>query len=130
MSDEQGTEPGNAPRLYDHHRLDVYNAAVAFLRWRRGALRQLPKTSNLADQLTRAATSVVLNIAEAAGEFSPRDRARFYRFARRSATECDGALDAAEALEVESPRKLAEGRVLITRIIAMLTILVRGGSTR
>ena len=42
------------------------------------------------DQLRRAANSVALNIAEGAGEFAPAEKARFYRMARRSATECAG----------------------------------------
>jgi four helix bundle protein len=43
---------------------------------------------DLADQLRRASTSIVLNIAEGAGEYSPKDKAKFYRFAKRSAAEC------------------------------------------
>ncbi|MBW3534903.1 MAG: four helix bundle protein, partial [Gemmatimonadetes bacterium] len=38
----------------------------------------------LEDQLDRAATSIVLNIAEGAGEFSLPDKQRFYRMAKRS----------------------------------------------
>jgi len=38
----------------------------------------------------RAATSVPLNIAEGAGEYSGAEKSRFYRIAKRSATECAG----------------------------------------
>jgi len=37
----------------------------------------------LADQLQRAGTSVPLNIAEGAGEYSSNEKIRFYRMARR-----------------------------------------------
>ena len=47
----------------------------------------------LSDQLHRAAVSIPLNIAEGAGEFSQGEKARFYRIARRSATECAAILD-------------------------------------
>ena len=43
--------------------------------------------AHLKDQLDRAGTSIVLNIAEGAGEFSLPDKQRFYRIAKRSATE-------------------------------------------
>ena len=49
---------------------------------------QLPKgRAHLRNQLERSATSIVANIAEGAGEFSPSEKARFYRMARRSAIE-------------------------------------------
>jgi four helix bundle protein len=43
--------------------------------------------ASLKDQLDNAASSVVANIAEGAGEFSGKEKARFYRMARRSAVE-------------------------------------------
>jgi four helix bundle protein len=39
------------------------------------------------NQLVKAALSVMLNIAEGAGEYMPAEKARFYRMARRSAFE-------------------------------------------
>ncbi len=53
------------------------------------------------DQLERASLSVVLNIAEAGGRRSRRDKARFYSIARGSATEV------AALLEVLTARRLA-----------------------
>jgi four helix bundle protein len=66
--------------LLDHRRLTVYRVALESLAIIDEVAEQLPPgRSHLKDQLGRAATSVVLNIAEGAGEFSPRDKARFYR---------------------------------------------------
>lgn len=42
----------------------------------------------LREQLLRAALSVPANIAEGYAEYSPGEKARFYRFSRRSAEEC------------------------------------------
>jgi four helix bundle protein len=126
---EQGKVNGSADapaRRYDHERLDVYHHAVEFIEWRRGVLRRVPKLSEcVADQLTRAATSIPLNIAEASGEFSMPERVRFFRIARRSATECMSILDVIRASGLESPEKVAEGKRLLSRIVAMLTPLAK-----
>ena len=84
--------------------------------------------AGLGDQLRRAATSIALNIAEGAGEFSKPDKARFYRFyrfARRSATECAAALDVAVRLELATAAQCEPGREILFRIVSMLTKLVR-----
>src|SRR5262245_18189698 len=73
---------------FEHERLDVYRAGVEFVALADDVAEALPRgRSYLADQLRRAATSIPLNTAESAGEFASADQARFYRIARRSATE-------------------------------------------
>ena len=73
---------------FEHDRLDMYKAAIEFLALADTIAGALPRgRAYLVDQLRRAATSISLNIAEGAGEFAPADKARFYRMARRSATE-------------------------------------------
>ena len=52
----------------------------------------------MADQLGRAALSIVLNIAEGAGEFSKKGKARFYRMALRSTTEWAATMDVCKIL--------------------------------
>jgi four helix bundle protein len=50
---------------FDHERLDVYHLALDFLVFANGVIEVLPRgRSHLADQFTRAATSIVLNLAE------------------------------------------------------------------
>src|SRR6267142_107291 len=60
------------------------------LRLRRPGRRRVTKfprgRRHLADQLSRAATSIILNIAEGAGKFSGPDKQRFYTTAIGSAT--------------------------------------------
>ncbi len=125
--EEKENGHGGEGRKYDHHRLRVYDEARAFLRWRATVGRRLPRNSDLADPLTRAATSIVLNIAEACGEFSGPERVRFFRIARRSATECDAVLDIIESLGLEPPSTIAPGRAILSRTTAMLTRLVARG---
>ncbi len=107
---------------FDHERLDVYQASVEFACWRRALVRRLPRgNADLADQITRASRSVSLNIAEGSGERSPPDKRRFYRMARRSATECAAALDLMAAERLLGEEALRAGRELLWRIVSMLS---------
>jgi four helix bundle protein len=52
---------------FDHERLDVYRAALDFVVLCEDVLEPLPRgRAHLVDQLSRASTSIVLNIAEVA----------------------------------------------------------------
>src|SRR5690348_14236941 len=78
----------------DHHKLEVYRRALALLETCDRVVEHLPaRRSHLRDQLDRSATSVVANIAEGAGEYRPKEKARFYRMARRSGIEIAAWLD-------------------------------------
>ena len=84
---------------FDHENLDVYQAAIDFVALADTVVEGVPKGRGyLADQIQRAGTSFPLNIAEGAGEFSRRDKARFYRFALRSSTEPAALLDVCRRL--------------------------------
>jgi len=80
-----------------------------------------------ADQLQRAATSIPLNVAEGAGEFSPAEKARFYRIARRSATECAAILDVCRKLKLATEEHYCVGRELLVRVVSMLVRMSRSG---
>ena len=110
---------------FQHEKLDVYQKSVEFLSTAEEVARALPKgRAYLADQLRRAALSITLNVAEGAGEFAAPDKARFYRMARRSATESAAILDACRTLALVHPHELSVGRVALLRIVAMLTAMV------
>src|SRR5690349_9459074 len=77
---------GDQTMRFPHHRLDAYHAAARFLVLADRIASALPRgRAYLVDQLRRASLSIQANIAEGAGEFSPADKARFYRMALRSA---------------------------------------------
>ena len=71
-----------------------------------------------------ASTSISFNIAEGAGEYAPADKARFYRMARRSATESAAILDACRLLSLIDADRSQPGRGLLLRVVAMLTAMV------
>lgn len=110
---------------FDHEKLEVYQAALEFVECAEDVVKGLPRgRAYLADQLQRAGTSIPLNIAEGAGEFSRKDKARFYRIALRSATECAALLDVLRRLRLAEAERIGAGRALLSRIVAMLTKLV------
>src|SRR5215470_17998846 len=77
-----------------HERLDAYDVALDFLVFANGIIEALPRgRSHLADQFTRASTSMLLNLAEGAGKVSKPDKRRYYLTARGSATESAALLD-------------------------------------
>ena len=111
---------------FDHERLDVYQAAIEWVALSAGVVEDLPRgRAYLADQLQRAALSVPLNIAEGAGEFSKKEKARFYRMALRSATECAAILDVCKCLKLADQQPAAAGRDILLRVVSMLTRMVR-----
>ena len=61
---------------FTHRSLDVYRAAIEFVTLAHELCQSFPPGhASLADQLRRAATSICLNIAEGAGEFSHKEGA-------------------------------------------------------
>jgi four helix bundle protein len=118
---------------FDHEKWDVYQAALELVILISDIVEQLPRgKAYLADQLQRAGTSIPLNIAEGSGEDVMSEKARFYRMARRSATECASILDVCHRLRLLDGNRYTEGRALLLRIVAMLTKMGRAetGYTR
>lgn len=112
---------------FDHERWDVYQAALDFVILVSDIVEHFPRgKAYLADQLQRAGTSIPLNIAEGAGENAISEKARFYRMAKRSATECSSILDVCERLRIIEGSRYVKGRELLLRIVAMLTKMSRG----
>src|SRR5262245_19538955 len=95
---------------FEHERLAVYRAAIELVAVADVIAAEVPRgRSYLADQLRRAATSIPLNTAEGAGEFASADKARFYRIARRSATESAAILDVCRLLRLAESNNLSAG---------------------
>jgi four helix bundle protein len=109
----------------DHLKLDTYHRALDLL----DLVGQIydampPGRAHLKDQLDRAATSIVLNTAEGAGEFSPDEKVRFYRIARRSATETAAIFDILERRGAVPAAAIDPARQLLVRVVQLLVGLI------
>ena len=105
-------------------KLDAYRCSIEFLALASKVANEAPcGHAALLDQLRRAASSISLNIAEAAGRTGTADAARAFAIARGSAMECAAILDAMVLLEAvdTAPKQLCDD--LLERLVAMLTRL-------
>jgi len=110
--------------MLSFQRLDVYRCAIELVAFT--ATIETPRgLSHLADQLRRAALSVPLNIAEAAGRTGAADAARHYAIARGSAMECAAIMDSLQVLGLLDKPRHERALELISRIVAMSTKLCR-----
>src|SRR5215216_2594566 len=78
---------------FDHEKLRAYQEALRFVAWVEPLVEKLPARISARDQLDRASTSTVLNIAEGNGKRSHPDRCRYLDIARGSVVECAACLD-------------------------------------
>lgn len=106
----------------DYEKLDVYRHAMNLVLALETIIDRLPGGRGyLVDQLRRASTSVVLNIAEGAGEHAPAEKSRFYRMAKRSGTECASIVEICLHLRLIDEESYRKVREQVIRISAMLT---------
>jgi four helix bundle protein len=111
-------EAAAEPEL-DANRLHVYGVALELHTLASTLIAMLNRI--VRDQLERASLSVVLNIAEAGGRRSRRDKARYYAIARGSATEVAALFDVLAMRRLAPPASIRAGRRLAIRIVQMLT---------
>lgn len=114
---------------FSHEKLEVYQLALSFVGWLADLLPELKankeaRIGEVVDQIDRASTSIVLNLAEGNGRRATKQRARFFDDARGSATECAGCLDLMVAKSLVSAERVEEGKTILVRVVSMLTKLV------
>ncbi|NIM97859.1 MAG: four helix bundle protein [candidate division Zixibacteria bacterium] len=95
---------------YKFQNLDVYKLALDYLDKVYEVARGLPESEkfNLRNQLERAATSIVLNIAEGSTGQSNAEQNRFLGLALRSYIETVACLDIAERRGYQAANTLVE----------------------
>jgi four helix bundle protein len=112
--------------ILDHERLDVYRLALDFLVFAHQVIAALPRGhGHLCDQLMRASTSIVLNLAEGAGKHSKADKRRYYLSARGSATESAALLDVLSRLDLLNEDEHRAGKDMLVRVVSMLIKLAQ-----
>jgi four helix bundle protein len=114
--------------VLDYEKLDVYRIALEFVVTTFKIRDRLPRgNGELQDQFKRASFSIVLNIAEGAGKLKQADKRRYFSIARGSVMECGALFDLFNALSHLSPDEYRTGKLLLTRIGAMLSKLCLQG---
>ncbi len=117
--------------LFDHEKLEVYRIAMEYADAADDIASGLKRgNAHVRDQLRRASDSIVNNIAEGAGEFQPAEKARFYRIALRSSTECAATLHTCQRRNLGDLDAIEAARVLLKRVVEMLTRLIRSTARR
>ena len=117
--------------IFEHEKLDIYRVAIQFADAADVIASDLPTGhSHVRDQLRRASDSVVNNIAEGAGEFRPREKARFYRIALRSGTEAAAVLHTCMRRGLSDATSTDAARGLLKRVVEMLTKMILAARRR
>lgn len=109
---------------FDHERLKVYQEALRFVAWVGPVIEELSAKLAAKDQLDRASTSVVLNLAEGNGKRSPADRCRYFDIARGSGLECASCLDVLVARCKITVAKAEEGKTILVEVVSMTAGLI------
>jgi four helix bundle protein len=108
--------------MHNFRKLKVYQRSLAFTKAVRAITRRFPRDElfSLTSQFRRAADSIVLNIAEGAGNRSDKEFAKFLDYSIRSGHECFGCIDIAFVNEFISEK--AHGSLVkeVDEIVAML----------
>ncbi|MDQ5977710.1 MAG: hypothetical protein QG602_682 [Verrucomicrobiota bacterium] len=118
------------PPQFDHEKLRAYQEALKFSAWVEPVIERLPAKLAARDQLDRASTSIVLNIAEGNGKRSHPDRCRYFDISRGSALECAACLDVLVARKKLAAADIAEGKVILVGVVSLVAgLIARFGGT-
>ena len=116
--------------FFDHEKLRVYQKAVEFVEWVDNLLKKIKVKNSTTDQIDRASESIVLNIAEGNGKFTPKDRCKYFDISRGSAMESAGCLDIFFAKKLIDNAVRGEGKIILKDIVNMLMGLIKSNSDR
>jgi four helix bundle protein len=116
--------------VFDHEKLRAYQEALKFSAWVEPILEKTPAKMSARDQLDRASTSIVLNIAEGNGKRSHPDRCRYWDIARGSTVECAACLDVLVVRNKLSLAEANEGKTLLLAVVSLVSGLIARFSTR
>jgi four helix bundle protein len=111
--------------LHNLEELQVYHKSLVFTKTVRKITKAFPKDElfGLISQFKRAADSIVLNIAEGAGNSSNKEFIHFLDYSIRSSFECKGCLDIALENnfinETEHQKLMSEANELIAMLYGL-----------
>ena len=104
----------------------AYDWALQFYRHVVRVRAKLPRgTGELADQLHRAASSIVLNLAEGSCAWATGDKRRYFQIALASTGECSAVLDLLEVEAILAPDDALGARGPLDEAAALTVGLIR-----
>jgi len=115
---------------FDHEKLKVYQLSLEFNKYAHQICSKLDSRSDIRNQLDRASSSIVLNIAEGNGKYSKKDKCRYFDISLGSSFECAGCLDILSVRDLISNQEANKGKLVIKEIISMLFGLIKSNSDR
>src|SRR6185369_4390428 len=105
---------------FDHEKLRAYSEVLRFAAWVDPVIEGLVGRLAAKDQLDRASTSIVLNIAEGNGKRSTIDRCRYLDIARGPALECAACLDVLVVRKKLDHTTAETGKEILVGIVSMV----------
>ncbi len=110
----------------NHKNLDVYIVSKAFVIECYRITKNFPKQEQyaLTRQIRRAATSILLNIAEGSSRKSSSERSRFYEISRGSLIEIDAAFEIAFELGYFQNEDLSRTKPLMVSSFKLLCKMI------
>src|SRR3954468_22241565 len=109
---------------FDRERLKVYQEALRFVAWAGLIIDELPAKLAARDQLDRASTSIVLNLAEGNGKRSHAERCRYFDTARGSGVECAACLYVLVARQKLAHEAAEVVKVILIEVVSMTAGLI------
>ena len=110
----------------NHHRLKCYELLLGTAKAMPALIGGVPRGEGyIIDQLKRALSSAILNLAEGNGRASLRERARFFDISMASISECMACLDILEAYHLASVSALCDLRSNLKMSYAMIRGLTK-----
>ena len=110
----------------EFERFPVYQESIKIAKEIGGFCREINRREfeYLKNQLLRASSSIVLNLAEGSGRWTKRDKSNFYRTSRASALECVSALDLFLAYGLVGAEKTSSLKQRLLKIAGALQALI------
>lgn len=116
--------------MLSYENLNAYQQAKSLYLHLRPTLVKTSIPLHLRDQLDRATTSILLNIAEGSAKYSPKDKRRYYLAARGSAQECLAIIHILEIRREVGEAQVKEYAEILEGISKMVSGLVNAMSKR
>jgi 23S rRNA-intervening sequence protein len=123
-----GGPPTGQPHewYFAHEPLEVYQASLSFMRWFNGLPAGAELPSRLYREIDKAATSMILNLAEGYGRTGQGDRESFLERVESSAVKAAASIDLCVSKAELQTNEREPGIDLLRRIVLMVRALFRG----